>query len=76
MDNISNLNLLISILLNGMLIVFLVLSLVFFIGKLIIKLFSSINPKNDENKNIKSIIEEEVHKISNGKGKLVSYKKI
>tara|TARA_Y100001970_G_scaffold86291_1_gene108736 strand:+ start:333 stop:563 length:231 start_codon:yes stop_codon:yes gene_type:complete len=76
MDNISNLNLLISILLNGMLIVFLVLSLVFFIGKLIIKLFSSINPKNDENKNIKSIIEKEVHKISNGKGKLVSYKKI
>ena len=76
MDNISNLNLLISILLNGMLIVFLVLSLIFFIGKLIIKLFSSINPKNDENKNIKSIIEEEVHKISNGKGKLVSYKKI
>ena len=59
MDNISNLNLLISILLNGMLIVFLVLSLVFFIGKLIIKLFSSINPKNDENKNIKSIIEKE-----------------
>jgi len=76
MDNISNLNLLISILLNGMLIVFLVLSLVFFIGKLIIKLFSNINPKNDENKNIKSIIEKEVHKISNGKGKLVSYKKI
>ena len=76
MDNISNLNLLISILLNGMLIVFLVLSLVFFIGKLIIKLFSSINPKNDEDKNIKSIIEKEVHKISNGKGKLVSYKKI
>ena len=76
MDNISNLNLLISILLNGMLIVFLVLSLVFFIGKFIIKLFSSINPKNDENKNIKSIIEKEVHKISNGKGKLVSYKKI
>ena len=76
MDNISNLNLLISILLNGMLIVFLVLSLVFFIGKLIIKLFSSINPKNDENKNIKSIIEKEVHKISNGKGKLVSFKKI
>ena len=76
MDNISNFNLLISILLNGMLIVFLVLSLVFFIGKLIIKLFSSINPKNDENKNIKSIIEKEVHKISNGKGKLVSYKKI
>ena len=76
MDNISNLNLLISILLNGMLIVFLVLSLVFFIGKLIIKLFSRINSKNDENKNIKSIIEKEVHKISNGKGKLVSYKKI
>ena len=76
MDNFSNLDLLISILLNGMLIVFLVLSLVFFIGKLIIKLFSSINPKNDENKNIKSIIEKEVHKISNGKGKLVSYKKI
>ena len=76
MDNISNLNLLISILLNGMLIVFLVLSLIFFIGKFIIKLFSSINPKNDEYKNIKSIIEKEVHKISNGKGKLVSYKKI
>lgn len=76
MDNISNLNLLISILLNGMLIVFLVLSLIFFIGKFIIKLFSIINPKNDENKNIKSIIEKEVHKISNGKGKLVSYKKI
>ena len=76
MDNISNLNLLISILLNGMLIVFLVLALVFFIGKLIIKLFSRINSKNDENKNIKSIIEKEVHKISNGKGKLVSYKKI
>ena len=46
MDNISNLNLLISILLNGMLIVFLVLSLIFFIGKLIIQLFSSINPSN------------------------------
>lgn len=76
MDNISNLDLLISILLNGMLIVFFVLALVFFIGKLIIKLFSSINPINDENKKIKSIIEKEVYKISNGKGKLVSYKKI
>ena len=47
MENISNLSVLFNILLNGMITVFIVLSLVFFLGKAIIYFFDSNSDDNE-----------------------------
>ena len=76
MENSSNLTILINLLINGMFIVFSVLTLVYFIGKSIIRVFSKYKVKGEIKSNIEKIIDVKIKKISKGKGKIISYKKI
>ena len=74
MENISNLSVLFNILLNGMITVFIVLSLVFFIGKAIIYFFDS---NSDDNElDIEGEINKEIKKIEGVDAKVVSYRKL
>ena len=77
MESTSNLTLLISLLINGMITVFFVLFLVFFLGKIIIKYFKSFSvEKQNQNIDTEKLSHEKIHKISNGKGKVLNYKKL
>jgi len=77
MENASNLTVLFNILITGMLIVFFVLFLVFFLGKIIIKYFKLFPVEHiDKNIDAEQIINEKILKISNGKGKVLNYKKL
>ena len=77
MESASNLTLLISLLVNGMITVFFVLFLVFFLGKIIIKYFKSISEeKQNQNVDPEKLIHEKISQISNGKGKVLKYKKL
>ena len=74
MENISNLSVLINILLNGMITVFIVLSLVFFLGKAIIYFFDS---NSDDNElDIEGEINKEIKKTEGVDAKVVSYRKL
>ena len=74
MENISNLSVLFNILLNGMITVFIVLSLVFFLGKAIIYFFHS---NSDENElDIEGEINKEIKKMEGVDAKVVSYRKL
>jgi len=74
MENISNLSVLFNILLNGMITVFIVLSLVFFLGKAIIYFFDS---NSDDNElDIEGEINKEIKKIEGVNAKVVSYRKL
>ena len=74
MENISNLSVLFNILLNGMITVFIVLSLVFFLGKAIIYFFDS---NSDDNvPDIEGEINKEIKKIEGVDAKVVSYRKL
>jgi len=74
MENISNLSVLINILLNGMITVFIVLSLVFFLGKAIIYFFDS---NSDDNElDIEGEINKEIKKMEGVDAKVVSYRKL
>ena len=74
MENISNLSVLFNILLNGMITVFIVLSLVFFLGKAIIYFFDS---NSDDNEfDIKGEINKEIKKMEGVDAKVVSYRKL
>ena len=74
MENISNLSVLFNILLNGMITVFIVLSLVFFLGKAIIYFFDS---NSDENElDIEGEINKEIKKMEGVDAKVVSYRKL
>lgn len=74
MENISNLSVLFNILLNGMITVFIVLSLVFFLGKAIIYFFDS---NSDDNElDIEGEINKEIKKIEGVDAKVVSYRKL
>ena len=74
MENISNLSVLFNILLNGMITVFIVLSLVFFLGKAIIYFFDS---NSDDNElDIESEINQEIKKMEGVDAKVVSYRKL
>ena len=74
MENISNLSVLFNILLNGMITVFIVLSLVFFLGKAIIYFFDS---KSDDNElDIEGEINQEIKKMEGVDAKVVSYRKL
>ena len=74
MENISNLSVLFNILLNGMITVFIVLSLVFFLGKAIIYFFDS---NSDDNElDIEGEINQEIKKIEGVDAKVVSYRKL
>ena len=74
MENISNLSVLFNILLNGMITVFIVLSLVFFLGKAIIYFFDS---NSDDNElDIEDEINKEIKKTEGVDAKVVSYRKL
>ena len=74
MENISNLSVLFNILLNGMITVFIVLSLVFFLGKAIIYFFDS---NSDDNElDIEGQINQEIKKMEGVDAKVVSYRKL
>ena len=74
MENFSNLSVLFNILLNGMITVFIVLSLVFFLGKAIIYFFDS---NSDENElDIEGEINKEIKKMEGVDAKVVSYRKL
>lgn len=74
MENISNLSVLFNILLNGMITVFIVLSLVFFLGKAIIYFFDS---NSDDNElDIEGEINKEIKKMEGVNAKVVSYRKL
>ncbi len=74
MENISNLSVLFNILLNGMITVFIVLSLVFFLGKAIIYFFDSNSDDNEPD--IEGEINKEIKKIEGVDAKVVSYRKL
>lgn len=74
MENISNLSVLFNILFNGMITVFIVLSLVFFLGKAIIYFFDS---NSDDNElDIEGEINQEIKKMEGVDAKVVSYRKL
>ena len=74
MENISNLSVLFNILLNGMITVFIVLSLVFFLGKAIIYFFDY---NSDDNElDIEGEINQEIKKMEGVDAKVVSYRKL
>ena len=74
MENISNISVLFNILLNGMITVFIVLSLVFFLGKAIIYFFDS---NSDDNElDIEGEINQEIKKMEGVDAKVVSYRKL
>jgi len=74
MENISNLSVLFNILLNGMITVFIVLSFVFFLGKVIIYFFDS---NSDDNElDIEGEINQEIKKMEGVDAKVVSYRKL
>ena len=74
MENISNLSVLFNILLNGMITVFIVLSLVFFLGKAIIYFFDS---NSDDNElDIEGEINKKIKKTEGVDAKVVSYRKL
>ena len=74
MENISNLSVLFNILFNGMVTVFIVLSLVFFLGKAIIYFFDS---NSDDNElDIEGEINKEIKKMEGVDAKVVSYRKL
>ncbi len=74
MENISNLSVLFNILLNGMITVFIVLSLVFFLGKAIIYFFDS---NSDDNElDIEGEINQDIKKMEGVDAKVVSYRKL
>ena len=74
MENISNLYVLFNILLNGMITVFIVLSLVFILGKVIIYFFDSNSVDNELD--IEVEINKEIKKIEGIDDKVVIYRKL
>ena len=74
MENISNLSVLFNILLNGMITVFIVLSLVFFLGKAIIYFFDSNSDGNELD--IEGEINKEIKKMEGVDAKVVGYRKL
>ena len=74
MENISNISVLFNILINGMATVFLVLFLVFILGKIIIYFFDSDSVDNELD--IEGEINKEIKKMEGVDAKVVSYRKL
>ena len=81
MENLSNLSVLLNILFNGMMTVFLVLFLVYLIGKTIIYFVDSSpiasskdNINNDSD--IKNIINQKIKDIAGKDAEIISYRKL
>ena len=81
MENLSNLSVLLNILFNGMITVFLVLFLVYLIGKIIIyfvdksPIASSKNNINNDS-DIKNIIHQKIKDIAGKDAEIISYRKL
>ncbi len=81
MENLSNLSVLLNILFNGMMTVFLVLFLVYLIGKIIIYFVDSspiASSKNNINNDsdIKNIIHQKIKDITGKDAEIISYRKL
>ena len=81
MENLSNLSVLLNILFNGMITVFLVLFLVYLIGKIIIYFVDSspiASSKNNINNDsdIKNIIHQKIKDIAGKDAEIISYRKL
>ena len=74
MENISNLSVLFNILFNGMVTVFIVLSLVFILGKVIIYFFDSDSVDNEID--IEGEINKEIKKMEGVDAKVIRYRKL
>ena len=74
MENISNLSVLFNILFNGMVTVFIVLSLVFILGKVIIYFFDSGSVDNEID--IEGEINKEIKKVEGFDAKVIRYRKL
>ena len=72
----SNLTNLIGILVNGMITVFSVLFLVYFISKLFISIVSKLNIQSKKKNTVDQEIREKVSEMSNGKGSVIKYTKL
>ncbi|HIF48808.1 MAG TPA: hypothetical protein EYQ68_02760 [Cytophagales bacterium] len=75
MNAISNISVLINLLLIGMFIVFIVLSLVYVLGKILIY-FSNIINVNEASLDVKNEIENKINNLTNGKGRVLKITKL
>ena len=81
MENLSNLSVLLNILFNGMVTVFLVLFLVYLIGKIIIYFVDSSSIDSSKNNinndsDIKNIIHQKIKDIAGKDAEIISYRKL
>ena len=74
MENISNLYVLFNILFNGMVTVFIVLSLVFILGKVIIYFFDSDSVDNEID--IEGELNKEIKKMEGVDAKVIRFRKL
>ena len=74
MENISNLSVLFNILINGMVTVFIVLSLVFLFGKIIVYFFDS--EIDDSDFNVEDEINKKIKNMEGADAKVISYRKL
>ena len=76
MENISNLSVLFNILFNGMVTVFIVLFLVYIIGKVIIYFFDSDASTNNDDSDLKESVAQKIKDIAGGEAKIISFRKL
>ena len=76
MENISNLSVLFNILFNGMITVFIVLFLVYIIGKVIIYFFDSDASTNNDDSDLKESVAQKIKDIAGGEAKIISFRKL
>jgi Na+-transporting methylmalonyl-CoA/oxaloacetate decarboxylase gamma subunit len=74
MENISNLSVLFNILINGMVTVFIVLLLVYILGKIIIYFFDTTN--DDSDINVEDEINKKIKLMEGEDAKVISYRKL
>jgi len=74
MENISNLSVLFNILINGMVTVFIVLLLVYILGKIIIYFFDTTN--DDLDINVEDEINKKIKLMEGEDAKVISYRKL
>ena len=80
MESVSNLSVLFNILFNGMATVFIVLFLVYLLGKIIIYFFDSnsntIIDNNYNNSNLENRISQKINKVAGDDAKIISFRKL
>ena len=75
MDAISNISVLINLLLIGMFVVFIVLSLVYVLAKILIY-FSNIFSVKEVSLDVEKEIENKINNLTNGKGRILKITKL